>query len=521
VFARRLEAGSIATATIVATLAATSAFGQIPYPNPVNHVIVIDQENRTLDNLLGSNSPINQYYLPGLVSSTIGQAITVVKGEEKKILVKAVPIPLASTLNSKSSIDADDYDPDHTHEPAWVTACDAPAKTDPSTSCAMDGFNHVTVSCVKGATGCPGPAYPTYAYVRYQDVAPYFQIAAQYGYANYMFQTNEGPSFPSHQFIFGGTSQPGAGAEPNWFVGENLTGEPPNGCLAPPGSTVAVVDPATQDEINIYPCFTHRTMADLFAAQNPQITWTYYSPGQGSLWTAPDAISSICNKVNGKCTGPYWSPCVPGASNGCIDTNNPSDILTDIGNCNLRQVDWVIPTGLESDHAGMTDGSGPSWVASIVNKVGKSRCTEVVNGKNLTYWQDTVILITWDDWGGWYETVVPPPLSSDAPEVASSYVYGFRVPLLVVSAYTAAGTVDNTMGLDFGAMLKFIEEVFGGIGTISDDPSNRYADYYSKSDLGDFFNFNQPPRAFKSIQAPLQEKILLDPKRPIEPPDND
>jgi phospholipase C len=502
---------------LAATLTST-AFSQIQYPNPVTHVIVIDQENRTVDNLFGSNSPSNQYYLPGLNFSTTGMAYTTVNGKKNVFTVQAVPIPLASKLGKGDSVDADDYDPGHGHEPAWVNACDAPLKTDPSTDCAMDGFNYVAVSCDKGATGCPGPTYPTYAYVQYQDVAPYFQIAAQYGYANYMFQTNQGPSFPSHQFTFGGTSQPGVGSEPTWFVSENLGKGNGNGCIASSGSLIAQVNPTNQKETTkIFPCFTHNTMADLFAAQSPPITWTYYTPGQGSLWSAPDAISTLCPmNPGGKCVGPYWTK---GAANGFIDIN-PADALKDINGCKLQQVSWVIPTGLESDHAGLTDGTGPSWVASLVNAVGGYNNNGSV-ANQCGYWNNTVILITWDDWGGWYEHVVPPALSPLAPPVASSYVYGFRVPLLVVSAYTPPGTVSNTMGLDFGATLKFIEEVFGDIGTISDDPSNPYADYYANDDLGEFFQFNQPPHSFQLINAPLKQEFFLNPNRPIEPPDND
>lgn len=500
----------------VAGFAADAAFGQGPSSNPINHVVLIVQENRTIDNLFGSNSPSNQYYLPGLVFSTTGLAHTTVSGTKHVFTVQAVPIPLASKLNTGDSVDADDYDLDHSHEPAWVNACDAPEITDPSTDCAMDGFNHVKVKCQTGATGCPGPAYPAYAYVQYKDVAPYFQIASQYGYANYMFQTNQGPSFPAHQFIFGGTSQPGVGSEPDWFVAENMVGGGSYGCIAKSTSTVAQVDPATQSEISIYPCFTHNTMADLLAAHNPPITWTYYTPGQGDLWSAPDAISTICTNTNGVCTGKYWTK---GAANGFVDTN-PAHVLTDIGNCALKQVNWVVPTGLESDHAGATDGSGPSWVASIINKIGNSACTDVVNGKTLTYWQDTVILITWDDWGGWYETVVPPSVSFRAPRVVSSYVYGFRVPLLVVSAYTPAGAVSNTQGLDFGSILRFIEGVFG-LDTISNDFFNPYADYYTNGDLNEFFQFNSAPRAFEGIQAPLSEDVFLDSSRAIDPPDND
>ena len=80
---------------------------------------------------------------------------------------------------------------------------------------------------------------------------------------------------------------------------------------------------------------------------------------------------------------------------------NPVDVLTDIGACNLQNVIWVIPSGQNSDHPAKGSTGGPSWVSSIVNKIGQSRCTENVNGKTLTYWQNTAIFITWDDWGGW------------------------------------------------------------------------------------------------------------------------
>src|SRR5260370_42094661 len=152
-------------------------------------------------------------------------------------------------------------------------------------------------------------------------------------------------------------------------------------------------------------------------------------------------------------------------------------------------------------------------MASVVNAIGtKPQCP---NGE--LYWNNTVILITWDDWGGWYDHVVPPAVNSKAPAGTSAYVYGFRVPLMVVSAYTPPGTVSNTMGLDFGAMLKFIEEIFN-VGTV---PPGNYADYYANDDLSEFFNFNNPPRRFQSITAPLSKEVFLDPNRDITDADND
>jgi phospholipase C len=131
-----------------------------------------------------------------------------------------------------------------------------------------------------------------------------------------------------------------------------------------------------------------------------------------------------------------------------------------------------------------------------------------------------VILITWDDFGGWYDHVPPPPLPSNAPAIASSYAYGFRVPLLVISAYTPPGTVSNVMGEDFGTMLKFVEEIFN-LGNIQSGGLGAFADQWSNGDLSEFFQFGQAPNAFQSIQAPFPAKVFLDPKRPILPPDND
>jgi len=506
---RKIAWAGLVISTLPGFLAA-GASAQIPYPNPINHVIIIDQENRTLDNLLGSNAPANQYYLPGLVAATSGQAWITESGKKTIITVNSVSIPLASTVGSKGSVLADDYDPVHGHT-QWVSACDAPVKTDPATMCAMNGFNYVNVTCDPGATGCPGPQYPTYAYVQYSDVAPYFQMASQYGYANYMFQTNQGPSYPSHLFTFAGTSQPGVAPEPDWFVAENdEVNNGTYGCAAASNMLVQLVNPSTQDEKTaIFPCFNQSTLADVFAAAKPQITWTYYAPGPRSLQTSPNSYMDSCTVSKGACTGPYWTK---GQSNGYVDLT-PSDVLNDISKCNLKQVSWVIPTGLESDHAGLTDGSGPSWVSSIVNAVGtQPKCSD-----GEVYWNNTVILTTWDDWGGWYDHVVPPPVPSNAPSEASSYVYGFRVPLVIVSAYTPAGTVSNVMGLDFGSMLKFIEQIFN-LGTI---PPGTAADSYAVDDLGEFFQFSKPPRSFQSINAPLGKEVFLDPNRPRIPPDDD
>jgi phospholipase C len=130
-------------------------------------------------------------------------------------------------------------------------------------------------------------------------------------------------------------------------------------------------------------------LSDLLDAQG--LSWYYYAPKLGTIWTAPNAIEHMCQEQNigGSlvCSAPEWQ------HNVIIPS---TQILTDIANGQLPQVSWVIPAGAYSDHAHSNDGSGPSWVASIVNAIGNS-----------PYWSNTAIIVTWDDWGGWYDHVAP------------------------------------------------------------------------------------------------------------------
>ena len=183
------------------------------------------------------------------------------------------------------------------------------------------------------------------------------------------------------------------------------------------------------------------------------------------------------------CNGPDWTNSNPNV----VIEQSGDQIVTDIGNGQLAAVSWVIPTGANSDHAGNSTDNGPSWVASIVNAVGQS-----------SYWADTAIIVTWDDWGGWYDHQ-PPPLIRD------SYEYGFRVPIIVISPYAKAAYVSHQVN-DFGSILKFIEETFS-LPQI--DPSVGYADSYATtSDLSDFFNFSQTPLVFTPIQAAMGADIF-------------
>jgi phospholipase C len=127
----------------------------------------------------------------------------------------------------------------------------------------------------------------------------------------------------------------------------------------------------------------------------------------------------------------------------------------------------------------------------------------------------------WDDWGGWYDHVNPFDIVKP-PAWGAGYTFGFRVPLLVVSAYTKAGYVSNNV-IDFGSILYFVEQNFG-LGFIGPgkDSHGDYADYYAsaRGALEDFFTLTTP-RPFTSIQASQPPEVFLHQPPATIGPDDD
>jgi phospholipase C len=394
-----------------------------PWSGKIKHVVIIIQENRTVDNLF------NGY--PGADTQSWG------------LNHKGNHVPLISVSMTAP------YDISHAHT-SFVTEY-AGGK--------MNGFDLAVSRCAKPGA-CPPPNLRAYAKVPLNEAKPYWDMAHYWVLADRMFQTNQGPSFPAHQYTISGTSTLTTGS--SLRAAENS--EAPKGkrfsggCDSPAGSTVRLIDEFGNENHKAYPCFDRPTLTDLLDAK--RIVWHYYEFKYGpGFWYALDAIRHIYSR-------PDYRTIVEA----------PADrILPDILNGNLEPVVWVTPEADDSDHAKITDGSGPSWVASIVNAVGES-----------PYWKDTAIFVTWDDWGGWYDHVLP--------HMYNSYELGFRVPLLVISPYAKAGYVSHKQH-EFGSILKFTEETFG-LGSLN--TTDVRAD-----DLADCFDFKQAPRKFHRIHSPI------------------
>jgi phospholipase C len=514
-------------------------------PPQIKNVVLIIQENRTPDNLfhfltpacpIPANATGLNACTPSPVTSSCYDISPCALSNQSGTVTPVTLTPLRLD---------DVMDPGHGHL-NFEDMCDP----DPVTyKCRNDGAWKTTK-----------PNGGAYAYVANPPVTnsdgssghlldPYLTLAKQYGWANFTYQTNQGPSYPAHQFLFSGTSAITAEDDANsTFVSEGYNQQDDDsGCLTAPGPTqndflspvmspppkrCDVYDNGSVQECQVpntalvYPsnpigtyCAQHQSMADVLDPKS--ISWKYYAPSAGSIWTAPDAIASICqpafvhkdrnpNTEGLECTGAEWNQHVDIASRG-------TDILRDIASCSLPQVSWVIPDGQWSDHP-PGDADGPSWVAAVVNAIGNNpTCPQSTPDAGQNFWQDTAIIITWDDWGGWPDNQVPPSASQlpcISTDCQGDYQYGYRVPLLVVSAYTPPGYIDNTP-YDFGTILRTIQ----GIDSIPEGALG-FADKRATTDLRDFFSLTAP-RSFQTIPAQHGANYFLTQTgRPMDPDDD-
>jgi phospholipase C len=322
----------------------------------------------------------------------------------------------------------------------------------------MDQFDLIPGGNVNGD-------YLSYTQHTEDDIPNYFTYARNFVLADAFFSSLTGPSFPNHLYTVGAQS---GGAI-------NNPGKSPGvwGCDSPADSTVQVMD----DDGRIhpeYPCFDFQTLADSLEAQG--IIWKYYAPGQGQsgyIWSALDAIAHI------RRTSLWDQHVVP-----------TGQFVVDARNGNLPAVSWVVVGSGRSEHPPASVCVGENWTVEQLNAVMQGRA-----------WNSTVVFLTWDDFGGFYDHVAPP--------VVDHFGFGPRVPLLVISPWAKPGYVTHKT-LEFSSILKFVEQRFGLDPLTARDAQS--------DDLFDSFDFTQdplPPLVLNTRQCPAGAStadIVLDPR---------
>jgi phospholipase C len=306
-------------------------------------------------------------------------------------------------------------------------------------------------------------------------------MAQEYALGDNAFSSNSGPTFVSHQYLVAG--QAGHSVEvPTdhpWACKAKNKNETVN-LLAYGQATPPVFSDAVGHEVaGPFPCFDYPTIASSLDAAG--LTWKYYAQGNG----AGNNLDPF------EANAPIWN----GPDHKNI-VNPDTTILTDISKGQLANVSWVTPSGSNSDHPGPASGDkGPSWVASIVNAVGES-----------PYWNNTAVIVMWDEWGGWYDGVSPPQYAD--PQTKANEGLGFRVPLIVISPYAKAGYVSHDLH-EIASTLKFIEETFGLSPIAPCSPrKNSYADCRADG-FDDMFDYMQKPIKFQPISTKENARYFL------------
>jgi phospholipase C len=205
----------------------------------------------------------------------------------------------------------------------------------------------------------------------------------------------------------------------------------------------------------------------------------------GQQWrNYADAQSSYFDHIVGL-AGHRWN--VPAAQ---FDKDAAAGALPDVA--------WLYaPDGL-SEHPGDLKhtglpivGRGMQWTVDRVNAVAASSA-----------WPSTVIFITWDDWGGWFDHVNPPLAAKwagggPAGYQNSQFRYGPRVPCLAVSPYAKAGL--NHSFYSHVSVVKFCLRLFGLQGWNA--PALQAGD--KSGDMWECFDFTAPPRLAPPSTTPI------------------
>jgi phospholipase C len=443
---------------IVLILAPGSAGAVTPADgiHKIQHVIIIMQENRSFDSYFGT--------FPGAdgIPMRDGVAQVCVPNEETKTCVRPYH-------------DTNDED---TGGPHGAKAADLDIDGGK-----MDGF----VDVMNGAQrtgGCPtdiptcvvkGHETTVMGYHTSQELPNYWAYARNFVLQDHLFEPVRSWSLPTHLYMVS-----------EWAADCATIGDPAS---CKPERTYFKeadfpLDLFTKDDPQVpgRPDYPWTDLTYLLHANH--VSWAYY---------VMDGLEPDCENDQSSCnlqpqtarTPGIWNP-LPSFDDVKQDAQlsnikDTSLFFNDLHNGTLPAVAWLTPGNRYSEHPPGQISAGQAYVTGIINAVMRS-----------PYWDSTAIFLSWDDWGGFYDHVVPPNVNY--------FGYGPRVPALVISAYARKGYIDHQT-LSHDAYVKFIEDDFLA-GQRLDPKTDGRPDPRAEvpenapqlGDLRNDFDFTQPPR---------------------------
>jgi phospholipase C len=322
----------------------------------------------------------------------------------------------------------------------------------------MDGFSHETYADIFGEKAAYQQLLP-------QDVPNLYAYAHAFTLSDRTFASLPASTFPNHLHA--------VAAQDGGVLGNPQNSTNAWGCDSIKGSYV-LMQQANGHVTRGFPCFSFTTLADRLT--QAQISWTYYSaapPDIGYIWSTLDAFKQIRQTSQ-------W-----------IDhVKDERTFEADARAGRLPAFSWVTPRAAGSMHPPVPVCPGENWIVGKLNAL--------MSGPD---WASTLVVLAWDDWGGYYDHVAPPPRAGGA--------YGPRVPLLIISPYARRGYVTHTV-YTFESVLKTAETLWhlAPLG-----PQDR-----SANDLLDSLDLTQAPlpplllrpRACAPAPTRAQDRALLD-----------
>jgi phospholipase C len=451
----------------------------------IKHVIVIQQENRSFDSYFGT--------FPG------ADGIPMSSGQP----TVCVPNPSTDACVAPY-LDHADVNGGGPHS--------APNATADVNGGKMDGFIGQAASGRKGCLDPTDPACTNSAtpdvmgYHTQSDIPNYWTYAKDFVLQDHMFEPNASWSLPSHLFLVSEWSAYCTQEDnPSSCVNALQTRpvERPQNAPAVYGGEAGPKNGARTNKRGVVksaggsqPIYAWTDLTYLL--HKDHVSWGYYVVSG----TEPDCENDAavtCAPVQQSANTPgIWNP-LPWFNTvqndhqlGNIQSVDKFYAAAKSGT--LPAVSWVVPSGEVSEHPPAPVSFGQSYVTSLVNAVMHS-----------PDWDSTAIFLAWDDWGGFYDHVVPPTVDQNG--------YGLRVPAMVISPYAKQGYVDHQT-LSFDAYDKFIEDDFLGgqrINPATDGRSDPRPDVRENEKiLGNLvsdFNFDQTPRS--SVVLSVHPKTTL------------
>ena len=301
------------------------------------------------------------------------------------------------------------------------------------------------------------------------EIPNYWDYARHFVLMDHMFEPATSWSLPAHLFMVS-----------EWSARCHQQGDPMS-CINARENPIAPPD-EPQNQTGQKPDYAWTDLTYLM--HRHQVPWRYYVFKGAQPDCDDDGM--VCKKVWQSANTPgIWNP-LP-----WFDTVKQDDQLKNIQpmrsffkaakHGKLAAISWLTPNNRVSEHPPALITRGQTYVTSVINAVMRS-----------PDWSSTAIFLAWDDWGGFYDHVVPPRVDQNG--------YGLRVPALVISPYARQGFIDHqTASLD--GITKFIEDDFLGSARLDPKTDGRpdprpdvREDFPQAGDLTLDFDFRQKPR---------------------------